>query len=309
VSTPPLAVAGVDVGSNSLILTVARPGSEGLHILEERYVITRLGEGLADGGPLSREAMDRTLRALEEFGVALASLGAEARVAGTSALRRASNAESFIEQARDVLGFPVNILSGPEEARLSYRGALSDLGPELVEESPVVIDPGGGSTEVYRSGDQGVSLELGAVRLTEAFLRSDPPSPEERAALEDHIDAELAMIGPAERSVVAVGGGVTTLAALSTGLRRYDSSVVHGFRLASSEVARLADWLAGIPLDERKRIPCLPAGRADIIVAGALVLVALLERLGVEHAVVSDRGLRFGLIAELLDGYPPTTQL
>jgi exopolyphosphatase/guanosine-5'-triphosphate,3'-diphosphate pyrophosphatase len=304
------AAAAIDIGTNSLLLTVARPGSDGrLVVLEDRSVITRLGEGLGQRGVLAEEAMERTLAVLGEFGGAVLALGATARAAGTSALRRAENAQEFLAKARDALGVEVEVLSGEAEARLGARGALSELPGVSPGEACVVVDPGGGSTEVvYTSAGaaspvRALSLEIGAVRLTEAFVRSDPPAPAELEALAARARQVAAALEPARgRPVVGVGGTATTLAALHLGLDRYDGARVHGARIGRDAVAALRSRLAALPLARREEIPCLPRGRADVAVAGAALLEALLDRLGVADMIVSDRGLRFGLVAEILEG-------
>jgi exopolyphosphatase/guanosine-5'-triphosphate,3'-diphosphate pyrophosphatase len=300
--TFPLFAAGVDVGTNSVLLTLARRAPRGPEVLEERCVVTRLGQGLGAEGRLSQEAMDRTVAVLEEFGAAIMACGARARAAGTSALRRATNRDEFLERAQEALRFPLEVLSGPDEARLGYRGAISDLPGVSSEALPLVVDPGGGSTEVFRHGGQITSLEAGAVRLTEGFLHHDPPSPAQLEALTRHARAQAASLEPAAgRPVVTVGGTATTLAALSAGLRAYDSRQVHGRRLTLEEIRSLRVRLAALPLVERERIPCLSPGRADIIVAGALLLEVVLTQLAVEETIVSDRGLRYGLIAEIME--------
>jgi exopolyphosphatase / guanosine-5'-triphosphate,3'-diphosphate pyrophosphatase len=304
----PFAAAAVDIGTNSLLLTVARPAPGGrLVVLEDRSVITRLGEGLGERGALGEAAMERTLAVLEEFGGAILALGATARAAGTSALRRADNAGGFLARARDALGVEVEVLSGVAEASLGARGALSELPGVTRAQAPIVLDPGGGSTEVICTTAEGgiasaVSLEVGAVRLTEAFVRSDPPALAELDALAARARAIVAPLAPAAgRPVVAVGGTATTLAALHLGLDRYDGARVHGTRVGRADIAALRARLAALPLAAREAIPCLPRGRADIAVAGAALLEALLDRLGAAELTVSDRGLRFGLIAELLE--------
>jgi len=302
VAPRPFAFAGIDVGTNSVLLSILRPAADGLRVLDERCVVTRLGEGLADRGRLTTEAMERTVAVLEEFGGAVSALDAEARAAGTSALRRADNAEEFLERARGVLGFQLEVLSGAEEARLGRLGALSGLEGVTDDDGPVVVDPGGGSTEVFRDAAPPMSLELGGVRLTEAFLAADPPRSEELESLRAHVRAALAGVSAAgdTHPVVAVGGTATTLAALDAELDEYDTSVVHGHHLDAATVRGLAASLAAMPLSKRRTIPCLPQGRADIIVAGALLLAELLEALEVGACVVSDRGLRYGLVLDLI---------
>lgn len=302
-----LAAAAVDIGTNSILLTIARPDPRGrLLVLDERYVVTRLGRGLGHVGALNEEAISRTLAVLEEFGAAILALGAEARAVGTSALRRAENAEDFIAEATRALGFSIEILSGLEEARLGYRGALSDLDGVEESDEPIVLDPGGGSTEVVTSrGRHAVSLELGAVRLTEAFgltrPRNAPPSKTALSELKGHVRDAVKELDPAAgRPVVGVGGTATTLAALALGLDKYDSARVHGMRLQLESIRSIHSHLATLGLEDREKIPCLPPGRADIAVAGGVLLEEVLCQLAVDELIVSDRGLRYGLITEII---------
>lgn len=305
-----LAAAAVDIGTNSTLLTIARLDAQGrLFVLDERYVVTRLGQGLGHGGALQEEAFSRTIAVLEEFGAAIVALGAEARAVGTSALRRAENAEDFLSEAARALGVSVEILSGLEEARIGYKGALNGLEHIDENDDPIVLDPGGGSTEVVSSrGRSAMSLELGAVRLTEAFRLStphdDPPSETALVELKAHVRAAVEGLEQADgRPVIAVGGTATTLAALTLGLERYDSVRVHGSRLTLASIRSLNTRLTSLSLKEREKIPCLPPGRADISVAGGVILEELLHHLAVEELTISDRGLRYGLITEIIGAW------
>lgn len=302
------AAAAIDIGTNSVLLTAARPApKEGVHILEDRSVITRLGQGLGQEGSLTDEAIERTLAVLEEFGAAILALGATARAVGTSALRRAQNAAFFLEKAEAALGIPVEILTGFDEAKLGYKGALSGLTTLSIDDDPIMIDPGGGSTEVVSArGYSAQSLELGAVRLTEAFglapPASDPPPEEALSELSAYIRKKLLLLSPASgKPVVGVGGTATTLSALSLGLERYESSKVHGYELSRKEIRDISARLATLTLAQREKIPCLPPGRADIAVAGGVLLEELLRQLDVDSMTVSDRGLRYGLIDQIID--------
>lgn len=305
-------VAGVDVGTNSALLTIARVSADQrLEVLFERAVITRLGEGLGPRGALSDAAMERTLNVLEEFGAALADADAvaevRARAVGTSALRRAVNGAQFLERACSALGLPLEILSGEEEARIGFLGATNELPGLESAADPIMVDPGGGSTEVVDGASLRVSLEIGAVRLTEAFLHTDPPTEAELEALAHKVrDVVRGLPRAGHRPLIGVGGTATTLAALDLGLERYDSARVHGHQIELSEMVALRQRLAALPLREREQIPCLPRGRADVAVAGALILEGLLDQLGCERMLVSDRGLRFGLMAELIRSSSPS---
>lgn len=320
--------AVIDVGTNSMLLTVAREssGDEGegpRYVAElERATITRLGEGVDRTRRLSAAAMERTLGCLRDYAALIREYGAE-RVAlvGTSALRDAEGGDSFVQQASAIVGAPLEVISGEREAELTFRGALSGLevaGRE-VEGPVVVVDIGGGSTEVIAGSVQrrplvlrstGVrSYDVGSVRLTERHVRSDPPRAEEIEALRADVRAawgggDVPVPGPGVPTLVGVAGTVTTLAALALNLEHYAPEKVHGAVLDAVAVERLVERLSALPLEARRRLPGLEPQRADVIVAGAVLCAEALRQLGVAELVVSDRGVRWGLLEELLDPAP-----
>jgi exopolyphosphatase/guanosine-5'-triphosphate,3'-diphosphate pyrophosphatase len=219
----------------------------------------------------------------------------------TSAARDASNGAEFLALATRALGRAPRIIDGQEEARLTFNGAITGL--ELRGEA-IVFDVGGGSTEIIHGDVDGsdghvraaTSLDVGSVRLTERHVRSDPPRDEELRALRADIDRALSVV---ERrpglELVGVAGTVTTLSAIHHGLPVYDPARVHGSKLTRAVVSEIAARLAKLPLDARRRVTGLEPGRADVIVAGAELVIALLEWAGVESLRVSDRGVRWGL--------------
>jgi exopolyphosphatase/guanosine-5'-triphosphate,3'-diphosphate pyrophosphatase len=290
--------AAIDVGTNSVLLLVAERRDGRPVAVEERMEITRLGRGVDRTRMLAPEAMDETAAAVETFARAARALGvATLDVVTTSAARDAGNGAEFLERLRRVSGVEPEILSGDREAELSFASAR-----ELLPRGPLsVIDIGGGSTEIVHGEATPSfrrSLDVGAVRLTERHLHADPPSPAELAALRDDLRGELAAIPgpPAGAQMVGVAGTVTTLCALHLGLDAYDGSRVHGARLTLAAIRDLAARLAAIPLAERRRLPGLPPRRADVIVAGAEILVAAVEHLGFDAITVSDRGVRWGVV-------------
>jgi exopolyphosphatase/guanosine-5'-triphosphate,3'-diphosphate pyrophosphatase len=237
---------------------------------------------------------------------------------GTSALRDAEGAEAFLDEAERILGVRPRVIAGDEEARLTFRGALSGL---KLAGKLLVFDVGGGSTELIvgdasereapgaakLAAPQGrVSLNIGSVRLFERHVHSDPPTFAEIANLEQQIASELASAAPLSRvageaiTLVGVAGTVTTLKALELGLERYDATLVHGAVLTLSAVEMLCQRLSALTLAERKRLPGLEPKRADVIVAGAFIVRDLLRRAGASEMVVSDRGVRFGLLEGLI---------
>ena len=301
------ALAAVDCGTNSTRLLVVGASGE---VRAREMTITRLGEGVDATHRLRPEAMERTFAALRAYRRIMDSESVgRARLVATSAVRDATNDEDFLLGAADIIGAPAELLPGKEEGRLSFSGATGDLpaGPGEF----VVLDIGGGSTElVTKSGGEilTVSLDIGCVRLTERFLRSDPPKPAEvegavRAIgveLDHALDAipTLADLGPAAR-LVGLAGTVSTLASLELGLVDYDRQRIHHAVLAAEAVGRWCDVLGPERVAERARRPGLPVGRQDVIFGGALVLREVMSRLGLQACIVSEADILDGLIGSL----------
>ncbi len=293
--------AVIDVGTNSVLLLVAERRPDGSFVaVDERMEITRLGKGVDRTGELAPDAVEATVEALASFARAARQAGAEAlSVTATSAARDARNGRLFFDRAREAAGVEVEVLSGDLEAELSYEAARADFGPGPL----AILDIGGGSTEVVVGEGERLafrrSFDVGAVRLTERHLASDPPSGAELAALRADLARAVADVprAPAGARVVGIAGTVTTLCAISLGLDGYDGRLVHGKELPAPEVRALADRLAPLPLEARRHVPGLPPKRADTIVAGAEILLAVLERLGGRALTVSDKGIRWGLLA------------
>lgn len=296
------AVATFDIGTNSVLCLVAEDRDGEVVALEDRCTITRLGEGVDATRTLAPSAVERTLRALQDHVAAAARHGAARRAAvGTSALRDARDAGAFLERAGTILGCPVEVISGDREALLTFRGAT--LGLELP--GPwCVLDVGGGSTELVE-GDAAprgsVSLNVGSVRMSERFLHTDPPAPSELAALRAHLAEALGPARPLLRpTLVGVAGTVTTLAAVHDGLTTYSRDRIHGRRLSVEELRALVRRLASMSIEARAALPGMPPGRAYPIVAGSLIVEAILAAADAPALIVSDGGVRFGLAAELL---------
>jgi exopolyphosphatase / guanosine-5'-triphosphate,3'-diphosphate pyrophosphatase len=305
--TPP--VAAVDCGTNSTRLLVARGGNDGaLDQLDRRMVITRLGAGVDARRALDPAAVDRTLEVLRDFRRAMDDAGVErVRASGTSAVRDASNGTAFLDAAGDVVGAPVELLSGDEEAGLAFAGATAELDPA---EGPfLVVDIGGGSTEfiVGTTEPEGlVSVDVGCVRLTERFLHSDPPRPEELSAAisvtQAHLE-DVARVLPATREarrLVGLAGTVSTVAAVELGLHEYDRERIHHFRLTRAAAEDVFRTLATEARADRIHNPGLEEARADVIVGGCCVLVAVLRFFEAEALLVSEADLLDGLARSLL---------
>ena len=300
--------ATLDIGSNSVLLHVAERAPDGsFRVVGDFNALTRLSEGVGTTGRLRDEALERTAAVVIRFVAIALKLGAQQVAAvGTAGLRRAANASAFVDRVKAACDVTVDVISGEAEAHLSYLGVRSSL-PRDVDEV-FVVDVGGASTEfIFGSGEhlrERFSLDFGAVVLTEEFLVSDPVSPDELRALLHRLDAALASVGPLEPGVTlcGTGGTFTTLAAVHHALPKYDPHVVAGTLLARSEVERLVDLFLSRPVAERHAIVGLDPGRADIILAGSAIVLAVLRKLGADAVRVSDRGVRHGLLLDRFGG-------
>ena len=301
--------ATIDVGTNSVLLLVADRQADGRFTpVLERAEITRLGRGVDRTRTLSPEGMEDTLAVVAAYAAEARQLGAEGvAVSATSAARDASNGADFIRGARERAGVEVEIIGGELEAQLSYASAHQDFGG--AGRPLVVLDIGGGSTEfIYGDGRGGVSFrhsfDVGSVRLTERHVRTDPMAPAERAAIEASLREQFSTLPPppAGAELVGVAGTVTTLFAVRHAIAPYDAARVHGARLALAELDALVDRLCTTPLAARKALPGLQPKRADVIPAGALVLREAMRAVGARDCIVSDRGVRWGLLAHRFGG-------
>lgn len=304
--------AAVDIGTNSVKLTVAELAASRLRVLVDTTRTTRLGKNVDASGRLNEDAMQRTLDALTEY-ARLARENGAVRIAagGTSALRDAANGAEFITRAEQILNGPVEIIGGDREAHLIHAAARRDPDLALPQAPIAVMDIGGGSTEfVLGTGDAITfrdSLQLGAVRLTERAHLSDPPTPAELEAAAALADAALIAVPVpgAPLTLVGSGGTIANLAALESGTAIGDpqaATTLHGRRLSRAQVEQQIARLAAVPLSERRTLPGLEPDRADVIVAGALIQARAMDRLGAAEVIVSLRGLRYGLLYGLLDG-------
>jgi exopolyphosphatase / guanosine-5'-triphosphate,3'-diphosphate pyrophosphatase len=301
-------VAAVDQGTNSTRLLVAEPdGVGGFEDLARDMVITRLGQGVDETGRLAPEALQRTLVILARNVRRARALHVERiRVAATAAVRDAANAADFERPVRELAGSPLEIVSGEEEARLSFLGATRGL------DAPppfLVLDIGGGSTEIVLGSERpsaAISTRMGSVRLTERFVRSDPPEVGEldrmRAAVGELLDdVERAIPARDARTFVAVAGTSTTVQAVALALDFYDPERIHRTRLARTDAARVSKRLAAMTTAERAALPVMAPGRADVIVAGSVILVEVMERFEFDEAVVSETDILDGLVLEMFE--------
>jgi exopolyphosphatase/guanosine-5'-triphosphate,3'-diphosphate pyrophosphatase len=303
-------VAAIDQGTNSIRLLVAEPGGSGFTELARDMVITRLGQGVDASGTLREDALERTVAVLARFCRRARALGVgRIRVGATSAVRDASNADRFASAVRDHARTELEVMSGDHEARLSFLGGTQGLDPA---EGPFcVIDIGGGSTELVVGrepgrAEQAVSTQVGSVRLTERFIRHDPPAPEELERITAEVERVLAReVEPGvpardAHTFVAVGGTATTTQAVAMRLEVYDPDVVHRSRLALEAAAATLDRFASMTNAERSALPVMPPGRGEVITAGAAILVTSMRHLGFEEALVSETDILDGLVLEML---------
>jgi len=309
--------AAIDIGTNTLLLLIAERTTRGpATAVAERATITRLGEGVDRTRRLSAAAISRTLECLEGYSRLVREFAVErVSVVGTSAMRDAAGGEQIQRCVRALFGVDARVLSGQEEARLTFRGAVSGLAVERATEL-AVFDIGGGSTEVVIGQlEQGspqvafsASYDVGSVRLTERLVMHDPPAKSELDALSRagrHVFAQVPALrgtGANESLPIGVAGTMTTLAAVSLGLAPYDGTRVHGHTLLVSELRRVVEELASMDLESRRRVPGMEPKRADVIVAGGSLALALLDHWRATATRISDRRVRWGLAEELLCG-------
>ena len=285
-------VAAIDCGTNSIRLLIADSngadaGSPLRDVVREMRVV-RLGQGVDATGELAPEALERTFAATADYAELIRRHGAGGvRFVATSASRDARNRDVFVDGIRDLLGVEPEVISGDEEAALSFAGASSVL-PSRGKDPVLVVDLGGGSTEFVLGDSDGViaakSVDIGCVRLTERHLRNDPPTPEQIAAAEADVDAAIDLVArtvPLGRAtaVVGVAGSVTTITAHALGLSEYDPALIHGASLDLETISDAATSLLEMSREERARLPYMHPGRVDVIGAGALVWRRILQRL------------------------------
>lgn len=306
-------LAAIDVGTNTIRLVVAEVQGDGTYrILDEERDMARLGQGLAKTGRLSDEAIERSLAAIGKMKAIADGFEVEQlRAIATSAVREAQNGRVFLREAWRRHRVRIEVISGDQEAQLAFRSASRHF--NLEGRSAAIVDIGGGSLEIIFSAgavvDQVYSLPLGAVRMTERFIRSDPLKPKHWKALRQEVKRALkAGIGKlpfATEVMVGSGGTFTALAHMAQWQREGRHGSVQGFVLSRAEVVHLLDRLRETPLEDRQQIPGLSADRADIIIAGAAVIALLAERLGSAQILVNERGIRDGVLQQMVDESRP----
>ncbi|MFL6071570.1 MAG: exopolyphosphatase [Actinomycetes bacterium] len=305
-------VAAIDCGTNSVRLLISEIDSEtglALDIAREMRIV-RLGEGVDATGRLADAALRRTFQAVDEYASLISATNVDAvRFVATSATRDAVNRDDFISGIRGRLGVEPEVISGAEEAALSFSGATSNLDIAGAAPPCLVVDIGGGSTEFVlgepgRSPMASASVDVGCVRMTERHFANDPPLPAEVAAARDDIDAAIAEVVKTvplrtARSLVGLAGSVTTVAALAMRLWEYDAAQIHGSVITAADVHRVCEQLLYSTREKREANPVIHPGRVDVIAAGSLVLSAIVAYSGVPEILVSEHDILDGIAASI----------
>ncbi len=301
-------VAAIDCGTNSIRLLIADLTDDGgLVDVERRMEIVRLGQGVDRTGRLAAEALTRTRTALVDYADRIRRSGAtRVRMVATSATRDAENADEFRDMVTGVLGVPPDVVTGEEEAHLSFTGAVGGLSRDT-EPPYLVADIGGGSTELVVGTDEvkaACSVDVGCVRMTERHLHDDPPTPAQIVAAEADIrqavDKALAVVeGQTARTLIGLAGSVTTVAGIALGLPAYDSAAIHHARISYTDVAEVTGMLLSATRQQRAALGVMHPGRVDVIGAGALVLRVLMERAGADSVIASEHDILDGIALSL----------
>ncbi|MFD3521450.1 exopolyphosphatase [Streptomyces sp. NPDC058653] len=300
-------VAAVDCGTNSIRLLVADadPATGELVDLDRRMTIVRLGQDVDRTGRLAPEALERTFAACREYARIIEGHGVDrVRFVATSASRDAENRDDFVRGVLGILGVEPEVITGDQEAEYSFTGATKELtGRTDLAEPYLVVDIGGGSTEFVVGTDRVTaarSVDIGCVRMTERHRPGSPAAPGEITAIRGDIDAALGTVGKSvplgdARTLVGLAGSVTTVAAIALGLPAYDSAAIHHSRIPFERVREITGMLLSATHEERAAIPVMHPGRVDVIAAGALILLTIMERTGADEVVVSEHDILDGI--------------
>jgi exopolyphosphatase / guanosine-5'-triphosphate,3'-diphosphate pyrophosphatase len=305
-------VAAIDCGTNSIRLLVSQVRDGRLVDVVRRMEIVRLGAGVDRTGRFADDALDRTFAALDDYAAVIATAGAaRVRMVATSATRDAANREVFVAGVKERLGVTPDVVSGDEEAALSFAGATADLAGAALPAPYLICDIGGGSTEFVLGDDGGVrgarSVDIGCVRMTERHLHDDPPTAEEVRAATADIDGAIATADDSvgfndARTLIGLAGSVTTVVAIALGLDRYDPERIHHARITAADVHDVTRRLLASTRSERAAMSVMHPGRVDVIAAGALVLDRILARTGLEAVVASEHDILDGIARSVAFG-------
>ncbi|RMF93982.1 MAG: Ppx/GppA family phosphatase [Candidatus Schekmanbacteria bacterium] len=294
--------ASIDLGTNSALLLIAKKNGKKLEVLREELRICRIGEGTNRSGILNDDAVNRTIKVLKEYKKIAEEYNASKIIVGaTSALRDAKNSNTFIKKVKELLDINIQIISGEEEALLTYYSAIQTFPSNA--HSALVVDIGGGSTEfIIGKGDKIKdlkSLRFGSVRLTEEFIKNNPPSEKEIENLKESIIKHLSVLHKDSwrgDCLIGIAGTVTTVAQMIKRQENYIRSEIEGFEIGINELTSLIDKIKSMTTEERMKLPGLHPARADVIVSGALILNEIMNYFGYDKALTSTGGVRYGLL-------------
>jgi exopolyphosphatase/guanosine-5'-triphosphate,3'-diphosphate pyrophosphatase len=296
-------IAVIDIGTNSIKFCMAKNSNGIIQPLADSVHITRIGENFQQTGKISPSAMERNLPIIHELCDRARQSGVSQIIAiGTMIFRHASNADHFIQQVKTQCGIHIHVLSGDDEARLSYLAAISSI--HGISGDIIVIDTGGGSTELTFGKDKNIvksmSFNIGAVLLTEKFCKSDPVAQHNIEQLYKHIQSEIDLNRMKNSVDYLIGscGAITTMASMKFKLTHYDSNAIHGSILTRRDVQKQLNLLASKTTRQRKEIPGIQNGREDIALAGVCIVDCLMAKLKCDQIIVCDRGIRYGMIDE-----------
>jgi len=308
-SNVPVKLASIDIGTNSTLLLVAEYDGTEFHPIENRTEITRLGQAVEKTRQLAPEAAERTFKVLSQYkDICDQHKVAHVSIGGTSALRDAANGQDFLDRVHDELGWDIQILTGNLEAELTYLSTQNEF--QEINSDYLVTDIGGGSTEFIHGDKKQMhfmkSIDVGTVRFTEKFIQHDPPTDQEieniRKAVREDFQSNLdhLQIFPDNTIFIGVAGTVTTLQAVEKEMTEYDESMIHKSQLSLSQVEGLLDKFCSIPLEKRKNLPGLQPQRADVIIAGNIIVQEIMRHFGFDSMYISDRGVRYGLMYDYI---------
>ena len=293
--------AAIDIGTNSVLLMIVEM-TDKMKEIYDTAIITRLGEGLKQTGNLLPQAMERTLNVLRDYKtIATKSRVSEIICIGTAALREAQNKDSFLKLAKKELSLDVRVISEREEAfytYLSVNQSLSDSAKDVI-----IIDIGGGSTEIIYGDRENfidyASLPIGSVKLTEMFIKSDPPAYEEIICMRDFIKSTLNLSFKKNiQSVIGTAGTITTLGSIATGLQEWDKKQIHGLKLKREHIDDILHYLMAKTKSERSTLPGMEKGREDIIIQGIVLLQEIMEYFGAKELTIDTNGVRHGILCD-----------
>lgn len=304
----PVKIASIDLGTNTALLLIARVEKDKVIPLHNAQIILRLGRNIDASGLIQKEVFDKVLNAIIEFKTIAENFNVDKIIAiGTSALRDAKNGDQLIEFIYQKTGIKIRVISGEEEARLTYFGAVSGLDHKILNSKITVIDIGGGSTEIINGLGFEIknlaSLNIGTVRITEKFFKHFPPLEEEIKYARDFINNEFEKINDkfdfADSTLVGVAATVTTIAAYDLRLETYDGEKVNMHEMRFETIDEIYNKFKKLSIDEIKKIPQISKGREDVIFAGILILRDFMKKFKFDRIIASDRGVRYGAILEL----------